>query len=152
VTEALEAFPPVLEFGGLRAGASETLRLTRPVDVETVVVETRRLFLGQNARLILDADGSTSAVFILRIDGRVRSRLGAEIILDGGLDASRVLVYGRDDCEIGERNAGFGTLYCPTGKVALRPGTVWEGAVVGSGNRIDLGAGSTLIPRPFAGL
>ncbi len=152
VNEALEALPTVLGFGGLRAGASETVILNRPSDVDTVVVEAGRLFLGQNARLVLNAAGSATAVFIIRVQDRIRTRLGATIELDGGLDASRVLIFGRDDCQIGERNTGVGTLYCPAGKTALRPGTTWDGAVVGGGSRVEIGAGTTILARPFAGV
>ncbi len=123
------------------------------------VIDFDRIKIGRGATLAIDAQGNNDAVVIVRM-GRgfsAKKGVGAKnaaptVALLGGLQARNLLFYAVDGgCSVGLNNVGAGTFFCPQGRVRVRVGSEWSGAIV-AGGAVDIGIGVEFAHVPFLGL
>jgi cysteine-rich repeat protein len=147
---ALEALPSSGDLGNVRVPKGENLTVQLSAGLN--VVDLDKLKVDQGGTLTLDGQGHPDVVAVLRIDSGLNLKLRARLALTGGLTANRTLLFARrGNCTIGFGNVGSGTLFCPNGKVRLRVGSEWNGAIAGGPN-VDVGWGVRLTHAPFLGL
>jgi hypothetical protein len=101
------------------------------------VVDIDRLRVGTDATLVLDGGGDADTVFVVRVLRKLQMGLRSELQLAGGLDASRVVVFGENLCKLGERITGAGTVLCPYRKLSLGILGTWSGALL-SGDEVQI--------------
>ena len=139
----------------IRPGETHTISATTGLNV----VDFDRIKIGRGATLAIDAQGNNDAVVIVRMARGFSAKEGAgskggspTVALLGGMQARNLLFYAADgNCGIGLNNVGSGTFFCPQGKVRVRVGSEWSGAIVGSGS-VDIGIGVDFAHVPFLGL
>ncbi|HYC01208.1 MAG TPA: DUF4215 domain-containing protein [Candidatus Limnocylindrales bacterium] len=144
-------------FTGITGGSTKTITATNPGGLN--VIDLDNITGGNNVTINLDGGGSANTVMILRIATSLNSDQNWIWNLQNGLTADHLLIYskgtGNARCEIGEDNTGGGTLFCPNGRIVLKIGTDWDGALFGGGSSvtsIELGDNVVLTHNRFTGL
>lgn len=145
--ESVEQLPAI----ALRAGETATISAALAGQVNVIDVPSVRL--GSKATLRLDGLDHPETVVVLRVSGRLRTRLGSSISLAGGLTPSRVLIHvARGSCNLGDRMTGSGALLCRDGNLLLGARSTWTGELLGGGAAVVLGASARVESEPFGGL
>lgn len=111
-----------------------TLLATRQINV----IDFRNLTANDWSTITLDGNSIPGVVFVLRVNRKLSLEFHSSIVLTGGATAERVVLYGRQECRIGQNVTGAGTVFCPYDTLKVGHSTVWEGAMVSGGDRIEL--------------
>ena len=153
ILTTVDALPSQRNLGPIRIPARRTATIDARLSGGVNVVDISAFRLGRAARIVLDGGGDASTVMVLRIAERIRMRLASQIVATGGLDASNVLIVSEGEaCRVGDRASGVGTLACPHGRIALQVAAEWQGALFGGGQRtVALGRNTSVVGVPFAG-
>jgi hypothetical protein len=102
------------------------------------VIDFGNLVANDWSTITLDGNSIPGVVFVLRVNRKLLLEFHSSIVLTGGASAERVIVYGREECKIGQNVVGAGTVFCPYDTLKVDHNTVWEGAMVSGGDRIEL--------------
>ncbi len=156
----LDALPITSNLGGtltsLPASGTATVNAVNVGGLN--VFDVTNITGGNYVTLNLDGGGSSSTVFIMRVSNSLNTAIGWTWNLRNGLTADHMLIYGMgtgtSKCELGESNAGGGTVFCPNGRIAVRLNSMWSGSLMGGGNSalaIDIGTGVQLTHSRFTG-
>ena len=65
------------------------------------------------------------------------------------LDGSRLLIYGRKSCRLGDFVQGGGALLCPKSKLKVQLNVQWAGSLLSGNGYVQLGTGSVLTHVPL---
>jgi hypothetical protein len=100
------------------------------------VIDIDKWTIGNFATVVIDGGGDSS--FVFRIGKKLDSNASVEWQFVNGAAPERTIFYvAGGKLEIGQKNTGGGVLFCPNGKVTVRAGSVWDGAMV-AGKKADL--------------
>jgi len=113
---------------------NRTLIATRQVNV----IDFRNLTANDWSTITLDGNSIPGVVFLLRVNRKLSLEFHSSIVLTGGAAAERVVLYGRQECRIGQNVTGAGTVFCPYDTLKVGHSTTWEGAMISGGDRIEL--------------
>ncbi|MBI5504547.1 MAG: hypothetical protein HY899_07080, partial [Deltaproteobacteria bacterium] len=102
-----------------------------------------------DSRIEFDDDGDTATLYVLIITGQVRLPLRSQIALTAPLDASRLLIYGKSKCKIGDDVSGAGTLVCPNSKLLVGARVTWQGALLSGRGYVQVGDNSIVTHVPL---
>jgi hypothetical protein len=95
--------------------------------------------------LILNGEGDSNAMFILKFEGALTLGVGATIVLSGGTRACNVYYLSEGAISAGVGCTIKGTLFAHPGAVSLGAGCDMEGRLLTSGGAITFGAGTDAI-------
>lgn len=101
----------------------------------------------------IDDSGDTGTEYVLIVTGAIKLLLRSHITLDPPLDASRVLIYGKKKCYIGNEVQGAGSLVCPNSKLQVWTAVQWQGALLSGNGYVQVGDNSVVnhVPLLFSG-
>jgi hypothetical protein len=111
-----------------------TLVATRKLNV----LDFSSLVAGDWSTITLDGNSIPDVTFVLRVNRKLYLHFHSSILLAGGAAPERVILYGREECRIGQAVQGAGTVFCPYDSLTLDRDSRWTGAIVGGGDRIEL--------------
>jgi len=111
------------------------------------------LLAATDSNIEIDDNGDTATEYVLIVSGATKLLLRSKITLDMPLDASRVLIYGKTKCYIGDGVRGAGTLVCPKSKLQVWTRVEWKGALLSGNGYVQVGDNSivTHVPLLFSG-
>ncbi len=114
--------------------ADYTLVATKKLNV----LDFSSLVAGDWSTITLDGNSIPDVTFVLRVNRKLYLHFHSMLLLAGGAVPERVILYGREECRIGQAVQGAGTVFCPYDSLTVDRETTWTGAMVGGGDRIEL--------------
>ena len=96
--------------------------------------------------LILDGQGSSSAVFILKFNGAFSAAAGSTITLINGAKAGNVFLIAEGALAIGAGSTMKGTLIAHTGAATMGAGGDLEGRLLSTVGAVSFGPGAAYLP------
>ncbi|MBI5507090.1 MAG: DUF3494 domain-containing protein [Deltaproteobacteria bacterium] len=145
----LALLPPGTDLGDTLIGAGGSLTLTATSPGGLNVFDFTRLRSLRDTTVTLDGAGDAGSVFVVRVEKKLDLRLRSKIVLAGGTVPGNVILYSQAKCRFGNEVVGFGTVFCPNGKLILEERTNWQGALVGGRRRVELRDSGVLVHAPL---
>ncbi len=148
----LDALPATAALGAVSVTSKKPTTIAAIDAGGPNVFDLDSLDLAKDATLTLDGGGHPATVLVLRIDDSVKTGKESAILLAGGLEAERAIIYSRGRrCSIGQGGVGSGLLLCPNANVQIHKLAVWTGAIGAGGAKVELGDRAELRHVPFLG-
>lgn len=133
----LDALPGDVPRGKLKTAVNGSESFAAANVGGITVFEISKWTIGNFATVTIDGGGSDSTM-IFRIGKKLDSDASVEWEFVNGATPERTIFYVQGPkLEIGQENIGGGVLFAPNGKVSIRKGTTWDGAMV-AGKKADL--------------
>ena len=107
------------------------------------------LYGQNNSQIEIEDGGDTGTLYVFVVDGKIDLKLNTVMTLVPPLDGSRVLIYGRKTCKVGDFVQGGGTLLCPKSKLRVQLNVQWAGSLLSGNGYVQLGTGSILTHVPL---